>query len=172
MIENRTFRTRPDSGQRQDQIIGDFMKRSFVIFGSVLLSACGFVSSGPPASICDTKLPASNRWDGAIVRWRGVVVSAEPHGMFFAGECGARRGIPIVSLPPGPAANALEASANVNRFRPGAMRAVVTAKIVRRGLKVTKIEQFQFTPMTDDQNRRFWRNVMGMPGMSGSLDVR
>lgn len=130
------------------------MARSIVFSAALLLGACGAIAPAPP-SMCG--LPRSfGGWQGASVRWQGILLDSTPHGMtLIAGEC-QRRGITIGSLPELPM---VQRAIEDGRRGPGVIHVDVAGKISsERLLLVDRVHSITFDRMSEAEETAFWRS--------------
>ncbi|TZG29461.1 tyrosine-type recombinase/integrase [Sphingomonas montanisoli] len=106
------------------------MRWQFVALLSVALGGCS--SSVPDAtSLCD--LPRSLAgWSGATVRWKGLIVNAQPHGISLISEDCRHRGVTIIGF--SREAGAQYALLQQRSF--GWAWADLTGKVVSGGLRI------------------------------------
>lgn len=130
------------------------MYRLIVSMAVVLLTACS--AAAPDAStMCN--LPRGFRgWQGASVRWQGILLDATPHGMaLIATDC-QRRGITIRSLPDVPS---VKAALRRGWREQGIIEIDLKGKITTdRLLLVTAIHSVVFRRMSENQETAFWKS--------------
>jgi hypothetical protein len=93
-----------------------------------------------------------------------MIVASGEHGMFFAGECKSRHGIPIIQLPEDTNGENLDQLIRQKMFKPGALKVDVSGELRPRGLAVTKIHEFHFEEMNEAEDKGFWAAI-GLAGL-------
>jgi hypothetical protein len=128
------------------------MDRRMTSMAVLLLTAC---SAAAPEALSMCNLPRSlGGWQGASVRWHGVLLDATPHGMSLVAIDCQRRGIPIRTIPNVPK---VEAALRRGWRERGVIEVDLTGKITAdRDLIVTAVHSVVFRRMSDDQVKAFW----------------
>jgi hypothetical protein len=107
--------------------------------------------------MCD--LPrAFDGWEHTPVRWKGILIDAQPHGFLLAAEECNKRGIAIGRLPEG-AWDTLAPVTQRSHQESGVIHVEVSGEITnQKTLDVSKIHHISFEPMPEQQETTFWQS--------------
>jgi hypothetical protein len=95
-------------------------------------------------------------WENRAVRWRGVLLDADPHGLTLIAEDCRRRGITIQQWP---SDSALARVRERSWREPGVIRVDVSGLITSaRVLSVSQVHSIEFQPMSAQQKKEWWRS--------------
>ena len=107
--------------------------------------------------MCD--LPrAFDGWEDTAVRWKGILIDAQPHGLLLAAEECPDRGIFIGRLPEGAWETLAPATRRSGR-EAGVIHIELSGDITDdKTLDVSKIHHVGFEAMSEQQEAKFWKS--------------
>lgn len=107
--------------------------------------------------MCD--LPrAFDGWEKTAVRWKGILVDAQPHGYLLVAEECNNRGIAIGRLPEG-AWDTIAPATQRGHQESGVIHIDLSGEITdERTLDVFRIHRIAFEAMSEQQETKFWQS--------------
>lgn len=120
------------------------------------MAACN-TARDAPKNMCD--LPrAFDGWENTAIRWKGILIVAQPHGFVLAAEECSNRGISIGRLPEG-ARDMLAPATRKSAREPGLIHVEVSGEITdEKTLDVSNIHHIGFEAMSEQQEAEFWQS--------------
>jgi|EndMetStandDraft_9_1072997.scaffolds.fasta_scaffold00034_12 hypothetical protein len=130
------------------------VKKYIALLIATMMASCA-APVPAPSDLCEMPKHLAS-WNGADVRWSGIIIGTFDHGFILVTEKCRHRGIPL-DWRSDEAGHALEAPIRREWTEAGIIRASLSGRIAGQRLLVTKVHHVALFPMNEGAEREHMR---------------